>query len=224
MRKAQQELRENLKKADADLEKFLGLIEKANQKQIDLRDREALLHKVVSLPINNPDLLKGLFREKAGGNNIKSLLDDLLVYHNLVATIDKLKSLEAMAQDETKSPDSQNRLSTLRHSLEHNLKQVTFKALQCTVNLVNKDIGSLLQLPEVSLTRILKPLCQLKDLRPVFFSQYGAHQKLRIKDVVTSWHISIRKGSIENLFQFTMETLTRYCASDLNVFEGRSRL
>lgn len=220
MRQAQQELRDNLKKASVGLEKFLMLIEKAHLKQKDLKEREELLHRIVGLPINNPDLLKSLFREKAGENSIKGILDDLLVYHNLVVSIDKLKELESDLQGDSTPEETPNKLSTLRKSLEVNLKQVTFKALQCTINLVNKDIGSLLQLSEIQLTKVLKPLCQLKDLRPVFFSQYTAHQKLRLRDAVTSWQISIRKGMVDGFFHIITETVVRFCLSDINVLEG----
>jgi hypothetical protein len=222
MKANQDALISNLKQADAGLEKFLELIEKTNQKQKSLNERERLLQELYSLPINDSTLLKNLFKEKTNQTGIKSLLNDLMTYHNLVATIDKLKEIEASLATNSDAESLEIPQSALRKSMEENLRQVSFKAIQCTVGLVNKDIVSLLQLPEKALVRVLKPICQLKEIKPVLFSQYCSHQKLRIKDVISSWQVSVRKGQIEVFFSLVLESLARFCIYDLSVFLGKN--
>jgi hypothetical protein len=221
MKRSQTDLKKNLQSSMTGLEKFLDTIEAISEKQRQLLGREGLLQQFSGLAINDQNLLRNLFKGNPGEGGSEQLLKDLLTYHELLSTVDHVRAVEDRLKAQSTPSRSAKDYSILRQSLEQNLKQVSFKALQFTIGLINRDFSALLQLPEAQLVRVLKPIGLIPDIRPSLLTQYEAHQRLRIRDVLADYQINIRKDQIDVLVDRSFEALLRFCAFDVAVLSGR---
>lgn len=224
MRFSQQEFKKSLESSLTGLENFLSTIESTSQKQNLLNRREKLLQQFNQLPINNPEVLANLFKPISGPGGQDKQLQDLLAYHELTAMIERVRTIEDKLLVQDPGKRSASDFTMLRRSIEQNLKQVSFKAIQFTIGLVNRDISVLLQLPELNLITVLRPLGLIAEIRPSLLSQYDAHQRLRIRDALADLQINTRKDQIDVLIDMSLEVLLRFCKFDLAVFKGISEI
>lgn len=198
----------------------MSSIETISQKQNLLNKRESLLQQFNKLPINNPEVLVSLFKPDSSDTRHEKMLKDLLAYHQMTLIVSQISSIEEKlaAQEGTKRQTTDS--STLRRSMEQTLKQIGFKAIQFTIGLISKEISVLLQLPIANLITVLRPLRDIPEIRPILLSQYEAHQRLKIRDVLAEFQIGIQKDQIEVYFEMTLEALLRFCKFDLTLFLG----
>lgn len=180
-----------------------------------------MLQKLNQLPINDQIVLSNLFRVNPNDPNHQKEIKDLIAYHELLKLVEQIRVIEEKMANQNAGLRSPSDLSIFRQSFEQNLKQVSFKAIQLTINLINRDISVLLSLPEDHLVTVLKPLASIQDIRPSLLSQYEAHQRLRIRDSLTNIQINTRKDQIDVLVEQSLEVLLRFCKFDLTIFRGR---
>lgn len=221
MRNSQSNFKKSLQTSVDGLNKFLGTLEATSQKQILMSNREKLLQQFNQLPINTPETLSSLFKSVSSPSDQQKSLKDLLCYHELITVLDRIRVIEEQLSTPDKSKTSALDPSTLRRSIEQNLKQVSFKAIQFTIGLINRDISVLMQLPEASLITVLRPLGSISEIRPSLLSQYEAHQRLRIRDVLADLQINTRKDQIDSLTSTSLEIMFRFCKYDIAVLKGK---
>lgn len=188
---------------------FLSTVEKVSTRREELERQEKSLSSMAALPGVDRELLKSLFK------NQEHTLEDLLKFHEYSQLLASLQEVENLLDPERKETS----LSNFRQSLETVFNQTAFKAAQLTIVLVNKDLAKLLTLPEAALTTLLRPLGQVKEVRAALFSHYPIVQKMRVKDVLTDFQISL--GHPELYFELAMETMIRFCRFDVGVLESR---
>ena len=164
----------------SSINSFLKAVEAISIKQTELKVREEDLETLMGLPVFSREYVNNLF------SNPNNLLKDLLEYHRIIGTIDKLKELEQAQKFEGNN--------ILRLTTEESLKQPTFRAIQATIGLVNKDFNSLMSLRAEQLITLIKPVSQLKEVKTAFLSQYASVQRVRIKDAITDYQINVKEN------------------------------
>ena len=120
-------------------------------------------------------------------------------------------------------PNTNKDLSVLRSSMEASIRQATFKAIQATVILVNKDLGGLLKQNVSDIVRIMKPLSQLKEVRSAFSNQYLSVRRERVREVLSDIQMSVRSEGPDAYFEVVMEGLMRFLMFDVELIVGRIR-
>ena len=74
---------ETLKNCDL----FLKNIKRINAKKTLIAEQESIINEILDLPVNNKDLVRGLFRV----TNSEQCIKDLIVFHGLTESIDRLR-------------------------------------------------------------------------------------------------------------------------------------